>query len=86
MKRIINDKDKDDKNIDNKSSFRYLCLSKELALGRSRQFSISDEKGRKIEIAVFKIDGQYYAISNTCQHQGGPHVYEEATMCPRMGR
>jgi nitrite reductase/ring-hydroxylating ferredoxin subunit len=72
MKRIIDDKDKDDKNIDNKSCFRYLCLSNELAVGRSRQFSISDEKGTEIGIAVFNIDGQYYAISNTCQHQGGP--------------
>jgi nitrite reductase/ring-hydroxylating ferredoxin subunit len=74
MKRIIDDKDKDEKNIDNKSSFRYLCLSKELAVGGSRQFSISNEKGREIGIAVFNIDGQYYAISNTCQHQGGPIV------------
>ena len=65
MNSIVNNKD------DN-SNFRYLCRSKELPPGKSRQFSISNEKGTKIEIAVFNIDGIYYAISNTCQHQGGP--------------
>jgi len=59
-------------NKDDNSTFRYLCRTKELTSGKSRQFSISDEKGTKIEIAVFNIDGIYYAISNTCQHQGGP--------------
>ena len=65
MNSIVNNKD------DN-SNFRYLCRSKELPPGKSRQFSISNEKGTKIEIAVFNIDGIYCAISNTCQHQGGP--------------
>ncbi len=59
-------------NKDDNSTFRYLCRTKELTSGKSRQFSISDEKGTKIEIAVFNIDGIYYAISNMCQHQGGP--------------
>jgi nitrite reductase/ring-hydroxylating ferredoxin subunit len=54
------------------ATFRYLCPLKELPSGKSRQFSISNEKGTKIEIAVFNIDGIYSAISNTCQHQGGP--------------
>src|SRR5438552_18775515 len=59
-------------NKEDNSTFRYLCRSKELPPGKSRQFSISNEKGTKIEIALFNIDGIYYAISNTCQHQGGP--------------
>jgi len=59
-------------NKDDNSTFRYLCRSKELPAGKSRQFSISNEKGTKIEIAVFNINEIYYAISNTCQHQGGP--------------
>lgn len=25
-----------------------------------------------VEIAVFRIDGEYYAMSNYCVHQGGP--------------
>jgi multimeric flavodoxin WrbA/nitrite reductase/ring-hydroxylating ferredoxin subunit len=65
MNSIVNNKD------DN-STFRHLCRTKELPPGKSRQFSISNEKGTKIEIAVFNIDGIYCAISNSCQHQGGP--------------
>ena len=76
-RRIINNYDKDTKdnsnNIDNSySSFRYLCPSGEIPHGRSRKFSISDERGKIIDIAVFNIEGKYYAISNTCQHQKGP--------------
>ncbi len=76
MKRIANTnnnaKAKNYKNLDNKSSFRYLCLSNDLAVGGSRKFSIRDERDKEIEIAVFNIEGKYYAISNTCQHQKGP--------------
>ena len=72
--RRIEDSDKDSNaNFgDNKSSFRYICKSEELSVGRSKQFSIIDERGETIEIAVFNINDKYYAISNTCQHQGGP--------------
>lgn len=38
---------------DNKSSFRYVCKSEDLSVGRSKQFSIIDERGEAIEIAVF---------------------------------
>jgi nitrite reductase/ring-hydroxylating ferredoxin subunit/multimeric flavodoxin WrbA len=70
MKRIDNYKD-DDNN--NKSSvFRYLCTIEELPAGKSRQFVISNDKGaKKIQIAVFNVDGKYYCVSNKCQHQGG---------------
>jgi nitrite reductase/ring-hydroxylating ferredoxin subunit len=46
--------------------------SKGYSPGQSRGFSISNEKGTKIEIAVFIVDEKYYRISNTCQHKGGP--------------
>lgn len=72
MKRI--DNYKDDNNNNNKSStFRYLCTIEELPAGISRQFVVSNDKGaKKIQIAVFNVDGKYYCISNKCQHQGGP--------------
>jgi multimeric flavodoxin WrbA/nitrite reductase/ring-hydroxylating ferredoxin subunit len=76
MKRITDYKDDDgpDHNNNNKSStFRYLCTIKELSPGRSRQFSLSNDKGtKKIQIALFNINGRFYCISNKCQHQGGP--------------
>ena len=71
MKRIIDYKDDDHNN--EAPTFRYLCTIKELPAGKSRQFSISNDKGtKKIQIAVFNVDGRYYCISNKCQHQGGP--------------
>jgi nitrite reductase/ring-hydroxylating ferredoxin subunit/multimeric flavodoxin WrbA len=76
MKRITDYKDDDgpDHNNNNKSStFRYLCTIKELSPGASRQFSLSNDKGTKrIQIAVFNVNGRFYCISNKCQHQGGP--------------
>ena len=78
MKRIIDYKDdnvgSDDHNNNNNSpTFRYLCRVKELPAGKSREFSVSSDKGTKeIQIAVFNVDGKFYCISNKCQHQGGP--------------
>ena len=72
MKRIIDYKDDDDHNNE-APTFRYLCTIKELPAGKSRQFSISnDKRTKKIQIAAFNVDGKYYCISNKCQHQGGP--------------
>ena len=77
MKRITDYKDDDgpDRNNNNNksSTFRYLCTIKELSPGASRQFSLSNDKGtKKIQIAVFNVNGRFYCISNKCQHQGGP--------------
>src|SRR5919197_286265 len=78
MKRIIDYKDDnvgddDHNNNNNSSTFRYLCTIKELPAGKSRQFSVSNDKGTKeIQIAVFNVGGKFYCISNKCQHQGGP--------------
>jgi nitrite reductase/ring-hydroxylating ferredoxin subunit/multimeric flavodoxin WrbA len=71
VKRIDNYKDEDNNN--KSSTFRYLCTIEELPAGKSRQFVVSNDKGaKKIQIAVFNVDGKYYCISNKCQHQGGP--------------
>lgn len=52
--------------------FRYLCQAADIASGKSKSFSITIKKGPKIDIAVFNVEGKYYAISNTCKHVGGP--------------
>ena len=71
VKRIDNYKDEDNNN--KSSTFRYLCTIEELPADKSRQFLVSNDKGaKKIQIAVFNVDGKYYCISNKCQHQGGP--------------
>jgi len=52
--------------------YRYIGLVSEIRAGKSKSFLIADERGKNIEVAVFNIDGQYYAISNTCIHKGAP--------------
>jgi nitrite reductase/ring-hydroxylating ferredoxin subunit len=54
------------------TSYRYIGLASEIQPGRSKSFSISDEKGKSVDIAVFNVDGKYYAISNICKHEGAP--------------
>ena len=76
MKRITDYKGDDGHNHNNNnesSTFRYLCTIKELSPGKSRQFSLSNDNGtKKIQIAVFNVNGRFYCISNKCQHEGGP--------------
>ena len=54
------------------SSLHYLCLKPEIPKGCSKSFSISDKNGLKEDVALFNIGGRFYAISNTCAHEGGP--------------
>ncbi|MBD5654935.1 MAG: Rieske 2Fe-2S domain-containing protein [Candidatus Eremiobacteraeota bacterium] len=35
--------------------------------GRARAYVVGDR-----EVAVFNVDGSFYAIENACPHQGGP--------------
>jgi nitrite reductase/ring-hydroxylating ferredoxin subunit/multimeric flavodoxin WrbA len=72
MKRLLPNNNNDSNDDDRNSSYRYIGLASEIQPGRSKSFSISDEKGKNIDIAVFNIDGKYYAISNTCIHKGAP--------------
>src|SRR5689334_25405313 len=88
VKRIDNYKDEDNNN--KSSTFRYLCTIEELPADKSRQFLVSNDKGaKKIQIAVFNVDGKYYCISNKCQHQGGPlskgilDEKKKVVTCPR---
>jgi nitrite reductase/ring-hydroxylating ferredoxin subunit len=41
--------------------------TRDIAPGAARAFTIG-----RYEIAVFNVDGAFYAIENTCPHQGGP--------------
>ncbi|WP_458747396.1 Rieske 2Fe-2S domain-containing protein [Candidatus Nitrosocosmicus sp. T] len=54
------------------SSYRYIGLSTEIKSGESKSFSIKTEEEKNIEIAVFNLNGSFYAISNSCIHKGGP--------------
>jgi nitrite reductase/ring-hydroxylating ferredoxin subunit len=62
MKRVVENNDKN-------TVLRNLCLTSEILEGKSKSFSISDEKGHREDIAVFNINGKYHAISDTCVHK-----------------
>ena len=52
--------------------------------GRPEIFDVDDRK-----IAVYRLDGAYYAIEDLCTHDGGPlaegEVEGEQVICPRHG-
>jgi nitrite reductase/ring-hydroxylating ferredoxin subunit/multimeric flavodoxin WrbA len=64
--------DEDEKIDISNSSYRYVGLTSDIQKGSSESFSIKTEEGQNIEIAIFNLDGTYYAISNSCIHKGGP--------------
>jgi nitrite reductase/ring-hydroxylating ferredoxin subunit len=75
-------------NNDKNTVLRYLCLTSEIPEGKSKSFSITNEKGPRADIAVFNINGKYHAITDTCVHKGGPLSQgnlEEVVACPWHG-
>ncbi|HEU4823428.1 MAG TPA: Rieske 2Fe-2S domain-containing protein [Nitrososphaeraceae archaeon] len=72
MKEMLPDDDKDIGDTNKDKYYRYVGPASEIQPGKSKSFSISDERGKSIDVAVFNIDGQFYAISNTCIHKGAP--------------
>lgn len=47
----------------------FTCLARvgDIPPGVGRSFSMG-----RYEIALFNIDGEFYALENSCPHQGGP--------------
>lgn len=89
MKKINDYGSKSNNNRHSDDDFHYLCQASDVATGKSKSFSTSNKKGSKIEIAVFNVQGKYYAISNTCKHVGGPLsqglLNENIITCPWHG-
>lgn len=77
------------------NSYQYVGFSAEIPPGKSKSksISISNEdkiKGKKnIDIAIFNMDGKFYAISNSCIHKGGPlskgYLEGDIVTCPWHG-
>lgn len=61
-----------------------LCPAQEIPEGSGRQFQLEDR-----EVAVFHMEGEFYAVDGTCPHQGGPlgegFLYGEEISCPLHG-
>jgi nitrite reductase (NADH) small subunit len=47
--------------------WHQLCLAAECPPGTSREFVASDRI-----VALFNVDGRFYALDGICPHQGGP--------------
>ena len=49
--------------------------------GSARAFAVG-----RYDVAVFHVDGEYYALENACPHQGGPiadgWIEERTVTCP----
>jgi nitrite reductase/ring-hydroxylating ferredoxin subunit len=52
-----------------------------IAPGHSRALQIG-----RFDVAIFNVDGEYYALENSCPHQGSPivdgHVEKYTVTCP----
>ena len=66
---------------DRKTEFFNVAKKAEVDSGRARVVYL-----RGIEIALFNIDGDFYAVDNLCPHEGGPLVAgtirERVLTCP----
>lgn len=58
-----------------------LCSASELSPGEGTAVRVGDR-----DIAVFNVDGDFYALANECSHEGGPlaqgMVFGRAVSCP----
>lgn len=65
---------------------RFVRVGKigEVPAGRAEVFDVEDRK-----IAVYRLEGTYYAIDDICTHDGGPlaegEVEGDQVICPRHG-
>jgi NAD(P)H-dependent nitrite reductase small subunit len=65
--------------------FDYICKLDELQESKGRKFIVND-----IEIAVFKINSEVFALNNICPHQQSRLIYDgfvedEFVVCPAHG-
>lgn len=66
------------------ADFVKVCKTSDIEPGSGRTVEVNGKA-----VAVFNIDGTFYAISNTCVHRGGPlgegEVYGKTVTCPWHG-
>lgn len=62
--------------------YLFICNIDELEEKKGKRFLVND-----VDVAVFKVDGIFYAVSNICPHQHAPSIYEgfiedNCVVCP----
>ena len=75
-----------------KEGYTKLCKLSELKDRQGKRFIVDDPDGTglAVEVAVFKIDGEVFAISNICPHQHTAVIYDGfiedgCVVCPAHG-
>lgn len=66
------------------ADFKQVALCSEITEGQAKVIEIANRL-----VAIYQVNGQYYAIDNNCLHQGGPLAEGELngtiTTCPWHG-
>jgi len=66
------------------AEFLKIARTQDVPAGHGRMFSVGGK-----HIALFNIEGSYYAIDDTCTHKGGPlsqgEVHGTKVTCPWHG-
>ncbi len=67
------------------NEFIRLCKVEELKEKQGKRFTVND-----IEVAIFNVDGNIYALQNLCPHQHAPIIYDGfiedcKVVCPAHG-
>lgn len=65
--------------------FEYICKFEDLGENVGRKFIVND-----VEIAVFKVNDEIFAVNNICPHQQSRLIYDgfvedEFVVCPAHG-
>ena len=65
--------------------FKQICKVSELSEKQGKRFFVDD-----VDVAVYKVDGEIYAMSNVCPHQHAALIYDgfiedEYVTCPAHG-
>ncbi len=69
----------------NEKEFIKVCKIDELKEGQGKRFMIDD-----VDTAIFKVNGEIFALSNKCPHQKSPIIYDgfienDRVVCPAHG-
>ena len=72
-------------NLYKDDDYKYVCHLNQLKDREGKRFIIDD-----IEIALFKVEGEIFALSNICPHQHNTLIYDgfvedEYVVCPAHG-
>lgn len=71
--------------MSNIGDYFFICKEEELEESEGQRFYVNDT-----EVAMFKVNGKIYAVSNICPHQQSSKIYEgfvenNCVVCPLHG-